>query len=232
MIRQAGFTIIEMMIATAMMMAVMGAIFTVTNPAQGAFQAQGEVADMQQRLRAAVDVLGADLRMADAVRPYRVGGARDDSAAGVYYRPDTISVFYPSPQDTSALAARTYYLKGAASNTFELMQYDGRQADLPVVDHVARLAFEYFGDPERLDPSVLTDGPWREDGSHRRFDADLLRVRHVRVHLGVESAIASLRGPAGALFAHGGSSTAPERLVPDQEIELHITMRNTGDPRP
>ena len=94
---QAGFTVIEMMIAMAMTMAVMGAILTLVDSAQGAFQAQGEVADMQQRLRASIDMLTTDVRRAggnDApVRPYRVGDVRDDGEAGVYYRPDTITVF-------------------------------------------------------------------------------------------------------------------------------------------
>ena len=231
-----GFTVIEMLIATAVLMAVMGAILAVINPAQAALQAQGEAADMHQRLRAAVDLFAADLRAADAVRPYRVGGARDDAAAGVYYRPDTIAVLGvpASALSPDAEATRTYYLKtGVPSNTFELMQYDGRLTDLPVVEHVARLSFDYFGDSRppgaalvRLDPAILVDGPWSDDGSHRSFDLDLLRVRQVRVRLRVESTDASLRGPTGSLFLHAGTSNTPERFVPDQEIELHVALRN------
>jgi type II secretory pathway pseudopilin PulG len=232
---RAGFTIVEMMIATAVLMAVMGAILTVTRAAQATFQAQGEVADMHQRLRAAVDRLAADLRAAAAVRPYRVGGTRDDAAAGIYYRPDTISVLgVPSSAlSPDADATRTYYLKSdVRSNTFELMQYDGRQTDLPVVEHVVSLAFDYFGAQPpgsaltALDPAILTDGPWAEDALHRRFDVDLLRVRQVRVYVRVESADPSLRGLAGALFVHAGTSNAPERFVPDQEIELRVAPRN------
>ena len=152
----AGFTLVEMMIAMAMTMAVMGAIFTLADSAQGAFQSQGEVPDMHQRLRAALELLAADVRMAagnDApLRPYRVGDVRDDVEAGVHYRSDTITVFYVPASATSvaasAVTTRTYYLKAdAASGAFDLMQYDGRQTDLPVVDHVAGLAFEYYGDP-------------------------------------------------------------------------------------
>src|SRR5947208_3033989 len=44
---------------------------------------------------------------------------------------------------------RTYFLKhDTISNFDQLMSYDGATgADLPVVDHVVTLAFEYFGDP-------------------------------------------------------------------------------------
>ena len=38
-----------------------------------------------------------------------------------------------------------------------------------------------------------------------RFDADLLRIRRVRVTLRVQAALASMRGPAGVLFTHGGT---------------------------
>src|SRR6185295_4383532 len=62
----AGFTLIEMLIATMMMMAITAAVFTVMNPAQGTYQAQPEAADMQQRMRVAVDLLSKDIVMAGA----------------------------------------------------------------------------------------------------------------------------------------------------------------------
>jgi type II secretory pathway pseudopilin PulG len=235
-----GFTVIEMMVATALIVTVMGAIFTLINPARATFRAQGEAADMHQRLRAALDMLAADLRAAGGVRPYRVGGTRDDAAAGIYYRPDTIAVLgVPSSAlAADAQATRTYYLKSdARANVFELMQFDGRLTDLPVIEHVVGLAFDYFADPEadspavaliKLDPAILTDGPWLKDASGRFFDRDVLRIRRVHVRLRLESADPSLRGPAGALFVHGGFSNAVGRFVPDQEIEMHVAPRNAG----
>jgi type II secretory pathway pseudopilin PulG len=235
-----GFTVIEMMVATALIVTVMGAIFALINPARATFQAQGEVADMHQRLRAALDMLAADLRAAGGVRPYRVGGTRDDAAAGIYYRPDTITVLgVPSSAlSADAQATRTYYLKSdARANVFELMQFDGSLTDLPVIEHVVGLAFDYFADPEadspalaliKLDPALLTDGPWLKDASGRFFDRDVLRIRRVHVRLRLESADPSLRGPAGALFVHAGSSNAAGRVVPDEEIEMHVAPRNSG----
>jgi type II secretory pathway pseudopilin PulG len=237
-----GFTVVEMLIAMAMMTAVMGAILTLLNSAHRTFEAQGEVADMQQRLRASLDMLTRNVRMAGGtgapVRPYRVGEVRGDDAAGVYYRPDTISIFSTAisatassalPVDASGspstpvVATRTYYLKAdPGSDTFDLMQYDGRQTDLPVVDHVASLAFEYFGDARppqllavgtpgdlvTLDPQTMTDGPWWEDASGPlTFDADLLRIRCVGVTIRVRSAL----GP---------------RLVPDMQIQFRVALRN------
>jgi hypothetical protein len=214
---------VEVLLATAITMAVIGAILTVINPAQMMFRAQGDAADLHQRLRAAADTVGADVRSATAVRPYRVGATRDDAAIGVYYRPDTLTVLgVPSaPLSLDADASRTYYLKSASPpGTFQLMQYDGGLSDLPMLDHVVRLSFDYFGPAAaggplvRLEPDTLVDGPWMEDAQHRQFDADLLRVREVRVLLRLE-----------------GTDPLLRRLVPDEEIVLHVAMRNFSGAR-
>jgi len=83
------------------------------------------------------------------------------------------------------------------------------------------------GSVVELPPAMLTDGPWCPDaGARNRFDADLLRIRRVRFTLRVQTAMASLRGPAGLLFTHGGVSRAAGRTVPDIEVSLDVTPRN------
>jgi hypothetical protein len=44
--------------------------------------------------------------------------------------------------------------------------------------------------------------------------------------LRVETALVSLRGPAGPLFTNAGSARAGGRYVPDLEIQLDVTPRN------
>ena len=392
----AGFSLMELLVATTVMMAVTGAIFAMMNPAEGTYQAQPEASDMQQRMRVGVDVLTKDIIMAGAgtymganagalynffapIMPYRSGDLNPDPAGGVYYRSDTISLMYvpPTPAQTTVIknfgngnsqeldvepmrncgtdkhdqlcgfrdnqhvlvydvdgswdmttitnvqdealhlqhnnklssaydsgnaqitevAVHTYYLKNdATSGTYQLMHYDGGQTDLPVVDNVIKLQFAYFGDPlppmlvpgkslcdasvkgpfttygpkppclakagtggypmgencafkvvngaqvPRMDTlasgygqveltqAMLTDGPWcpGQDATNypNRFDADLLRIRRIRVTMRVQAALSALRGPAGVLFTHGGTATSPERLVPDQEIQFSVTPRN------
>ena len=389
--REGGFTLVELLVATGIMLAITGAVFQLLNPAQGTFKAQPEVADLQQRMRVGVDTLYKDLVMAGAgsylgassgalsnffapVMPYRIGDQLSDPKAGVFYRPDTISMIYvpptpsqttirdPMPQNSVQLKVQaqdycpggqqndlcdfeegmrviifdttgaydpititsvqdsalhlgydgdlskaygrdakitqvrtaTYYLKtDLATKTYQLRHYDGYQTDLPVVDHVVALEFEYYGDPQpprlipgkaltdtigpwttygpkppllgqnnasdtwpvgenctftvadgqhvprlgalaaagvgqvRLTQDILTDGPWCPDAAgQERYDADLLRVRRVRVKLRVQVAEESLRGPAGALFVRGGTSIGGDRYVPDQEIRFDVTPRN------
>ena len=384
---EAGFTIIEMMVATAIMMAVTGAVFTLMNPAQGNFQSQPEMSDMQQRMRVGVDTLRKDLVMAGAgsyvgagagalynyfapVMPYRNGDVDADQPKGIFYRPDAISILYvpPTPAQTTisdAMPQTSAELKvnaqlncgpdqkdalcgfddgmrvilfdtsgnwdtmtitevqdaalhlqhnqdklsasyGAGSNItqvamhtyyydatkLQLMHYDGYQTDMPVLDNVVRMQFEYFGDPEpprllpnavlssavgpwttygpkppaigaasntaygpgancafqivdgaqvpRLEqlngggvaqvplaPGIFQDGPFCPDDTKvYKFDADLLRIRRVRVHLRVQVGLPTLRGTDPFLWMKRGTSRTSNRLVPDQEIHFDITPRN------
>ena len=78
-----------------------------------------------------------------------------------------------------------------------------------------------------LTEAQLTDGPWcPSEDAPNRFDADLLRIRRVRVVVRVQVAQAALRGPAGILYSKGGTGNAADRLVPDQEIAFDIAPRN------
>jgi hypothetical protein len=68
-----------------------------------------------------------------------------------------------------------------------------------------------------LDPARFTDGPWCPDGAQAvRFDADLLRIRRVRLRLRVQVAAPALRGARSLFFA------------PDQQVVLDVTPRNMG----
>ena len=57
-----------------------------------------------------------------------------------------------------------------------------------------------------LPVAMLADGPWCPDGSAaNRYDADLLRVRAIRVTLVAEASASMARGADTRLFAHPGS---------------------------
>lgn len=192
------------------------------------------------------------------------------------------------------VVTRTYEL-GSGADAAQLRQYDGRLSDLPLVDDVIDVRFEYFGEarppelippispatrprmtygprpPARdeddpfdawpagesclvsldsstggqrvrpelapldlrpgavvpLDPNRLVDGPWCPDAdAPTRWDADLLRVRRIRVTLRVQVASAIRRGAIGGLLWSGGWSRGGYRFAPDQEIRFDVTPRN------
>jgi prepilin-type N-terminal cleavage/methylation domain-containing protein len=92
-----------------------------------------------------------------------------------------------------------------------------RQAALPIEQ--AGLA--------RLPLGVFTDGPWCPDGaSPNRYDADLLRIRLVRVTLRVQAQSPAVRGLDARLFGEPGSAREAGRLVPDMEVRVDVALRN------
>lgn len=388
----AGFTIMELLVSSLIMIVVTGAIFGLMNPAQGAFRVQPEVSDVQQRLRIGVDSLQKDLVMAGAgtyngalagaltyyiapIMPYRgfaQPNAVSDQENNVFFRDDTISLLYvPSTPSQTTIAqgmpansaeikvnaqpncpptkgnelcgfsdgdraiifdengnwdffvitnvqddavhmqhrqqqfstnygasspltqvtsAMYYWYSDDATQTYQLRYFDGWNVDLPIVDNVVKLRFQYFGDPQppqltgkpltdptgpwttygpkppglgvvrgtwpagencifqvvggqqvprlavlgaggvsqvELTKENLTDGPFCPDGTmQNKFDADLLRVRRVRVNMRIQAALASMRGPAGTLFTKGGTAKAGDRYIPDQEVSFDVAPRN------
>jgi Tfp pilus assembly protein PilE len=201
-----GFTLVELMVAALLASLVLGASLMLIDASQRAFQAQADVPDVQQRLRASIDMMTAGVRSAGGIdapiRPYRVGTVRDDASSGVFYRSDAVTTM-------SGTESVTYWLRADGAGTFDLMQYDGRASDLPVVDHVVHLSIEYFADDGvRLDAGVLQDGPWLHDVSGRLFDADLMRIRSI----GARVVLRSVLGP---------------RFIPDVEIRFGAARRTT-----
>ena len=63
---ESGYSLVELLISTAIMLVVTGAIFGLVNPSQGTAKVQPEVADLQQRLRVSSDTLFQELMMAGA----------------------------------------------------------------------------------------------------------------------------------------------------------------------
>jgi len=281
-----GFSLAELLIATAVMVVVMGGSFALVQPAFRAMNTEPDAADGEQRLRTAVATVQRDLTASGAgvhagsahgelsqyiapVLPYRWGSVptyradtisvlsvpfagahaaiararidtgtdstlelRPDTGARVF-QPGTIavlidpssrawdvgSVLEVAPDElrvqrsgvafafdagsviVAELAIDTYYLKvDAAAGTSQLMHFDGRLTDSPVVDNVTGLRFRYWGDPSpdtaELAEAELIDGPWIPDpASPLRFDADLLRLRRITVDIGVRMAAPWLRSP-------------------------------------
>ena len=165
---------------------------------------------------------------------------------------------YDPGSPVSAISETTYYFDTASR---QLRQYDGYQTDVPLIDDVVGVRFEYLGTPDpptRPKPPVpglenclydaggtpkplpiltttdgslvsmpltmLSDGPWCGSGA-TMFDADLLRVRAVKVTLRVQASLASVRGSGGA-FARPGVANAGWRLVPDAAVTFVIRPRN------
>ena len=125
------------------------------------------------------------------------------------------------------IVQRTYYFDRASRR---LMIYDGHLSDVPLIDNVADVRFEYYTDMSpgpglRAVPlSELSDGPLIGLPPNR-FDADLRAIRLVRVIIRLEADADDVRG-AGELFARPGRSNSGLALVPDFEMTFEVAPRN------
>jgi prepilin-type N-terminal cleavage/methylation domain-containing protein len=73
--------------------------------------------------------------------------------------------------------------------------------------------------------SMFSDGPWCGGGSNQ-FDADLYRVRKVKVTLRVQTPIAALRGQNTTLFVNSGTSKSGQKFIPDLVTAFEVSPRN------
>jgi hypothetical protein len=159
----------------------------------------------------------------------------DEAASQLSAAPGGAAYAYRTGASVVEARVRTYTVKDdPVSRSSQLVQSDGTaNADVPVLDHVAGLTFGYAAASDAvIDASELADGPWLPDGAAPwRWDADLRRIRTVRVTLRVEAALAALRGPAGALFHNRGVATSAQAWVPDQEVRFVVSPRNLSETR-
>ena len=112
----------------------------------------------------------------------------------------------------------------------ELRAFDGDRSDLPIVNEVADLQIDYLGQAvgetlETLDSAALEDGPWRGTGAEP-YDADLLRLRSVRVMLRLQAGTPLYRGTHPSWFRHPGIAVDPARMVKDVTLRTTIAPRN------
>ncbi|MGH9315268.1 MAG: PilW family protein [Vicinamibacterales bacterium] len=124
---QAGYTLVEVLVSTAVMLAVGSAVVSLLGPAHRASRLQPEVSDLQQRLRVAAGMLYKDLVMAGAglyqggegartgplaqffapILPYRAGRMGSDPARGVFHRDDAVTIVYvPATAAQSTIGER------------------------------------------------------------------------------------------------------------------------------
>jgi len=181
-----------------------------------------------------------------------------DAAGHLQHRQQDLSYAYQPGAIITQADSHMYYYDAANR---QLRHYDGYLTDVPVVDNVVGVLFEYFGDPEppqnpkppvgvsnclydaagnlvggmsTLTPqggslavlplSMLNDGPWCGNGNNR-FDADLLRIKKVRMTLRVQASQAALRG-TGAEYVVAGTSESAYRTLPDYTVRFEVSPRN------
>jgi prepilin-type N-terminal cleavage/methylation domain-containing protein len=201
MTTERGFTLVELVVAMAIGLVAVAAVFRLIDPASGTFDRELERIEMQQRVRASADALFKELLGAGAgaalpaVAPFRRGERNPDGPGSAFG--DRISVLYVPPDaGAGATETVTFWLRPDPDEGSQLMRYDGRQSDAPLADRVSSLRFEYFGgDGQAIDRGRFTDGPWLAGAGGEPFDADLQAIRRIRVTLRFAPVRVLLRTP-------------------------------------
>lgn len=199
MMRVRGFTVVELLLAMAMTLAIMAAGLALAQPAQAALRVQLESIDVTQRLRAAVDSLTRDIRMAGSGLPPGV-------PAVTAYQPGSsesgVTVRY-MPAEGGGMTTRSYYVRvDDRTNLSELRRTDG-STDLPVVDHIASALFTCFDEDAVGVPSC----------------GEAERIRRVRIVLRVEGIVRHTRRPDTMLGVQAVDvvvDVAPRALQPGE----------------
>jgi hypothetical protein len=138
------------------------------------------------------------------------------AGAGLLMPAAPLSRSHDADSAVALVNERVYYANRA---TRRLMVYDGAQTDAIVLDNVGDMRVSYFARVpgpvaawEELGEGAFTDGPIL-GAAPLRFDADLLRIRRIRVTL-------TLDAPAG-WRGFGG-------WRPTRQVTLDVTPRNMG----
>ena len=171
-----GFSVVEILVATAVMLLVSGAVFQMLAGAVRQSAVWNDEADLHQRARVSMEAIAAELRGAGAggelgplrnsfpvVEARRPGGPLTASAVTLRYIPDGA--------DVAGLVEATWYFD---PQTGVIRRSESGHGDFPVVDGVQALRFEYFD---------AFGEPWP-------LDADSLRIRRVRVTVALRSRLA------------------------------------------
>jgi len=185
-----------------------------TNPAGQVFQLC-EYDGYQSEEPVSDDIVGLDLEYyGEPAPPAIIRALSDPDGPWTTYGPKPPPIGVDDPQDAWPPGENCVFAVQNGAHVPRLTALGGA-ADAPVP----------------LGAAVLTDGPWCPDGfAPNRFDADLLRVRRVRVTVRAQVLSASLRG-SGALFARPGTSRGGGRLVPDAHATVDVTPRNLNATR-
>ena len=237
---EAGYSLIELLVASAVMLVVTGAIFGLMNPAQGMYQAAPEVSDLQQRMRVGTDTLFKELVMSGAgtyqgpvtgslinffapVLPRRIGRVNPDPPT--LFRPDAITLTY----------IPNTYSQTTLSHSMPVLSAELKVTDQPNCPHGDELCgFEegmvvlIFDSSGHFDTFEITQV--QDDAAHLQHRGQDLSYEYQK-NASVTQAVSStiyLNRTTNQLMQYDGGST--ERPLVDNVVDLQLSY--FGDPNP
>jgi type IV pilus assembly protein PilW len=161
--RNSGFTMVELLAAIFITAILMAGLYSVFVSQQMAFSAQERIAEMNQNIRAVMDLMTRETRLAG----YKTSGAAFNGI--VTAQPSTIRILADLNQDGNTLGVNediTYSYNAAT------MQIWRNTIDLPIADNITNLTFVYT----------------LADGTTTSSPADLTAIRKVTISITARTA--------------------------------------------
>jgi hypothetical protein len=246
--RSNGFSILETVVAMALMLTIAGVAIALVDPGRASFATQLESADMQQRLRVAAGALYQDLVMAGAgayqsanrgplshyfapILPYRQGTNHDDPAGT--FKTDTITVMYvpTTAAQTTIATGAPHGISGDIGVNSDAGCPSG-DAACGFKDGMTALLFDAIGDYETFTISNVQSNLLhveRADGSLTFTDyqpntSTLVQLANIVYYLKSDTSTGSYQ-----LMSRDGGTGADVPVV-DHLVALRFDYY--GDPRP
>ena len=148
-IRDRGFTMVEMLVAMAISSIIMAAIYSVNLALTRSYTTQNVAADVQQAVRATIDFMAEDIMMAGLL-DYRLDYAVDPEISAAGSDNITFTADRNLDGDTEdAFEDLTYWIDGE-----ELKQTDNNTGvEETFIDNVVNFEFRYFRENEADTPT-------------------------------------------------------------------------------
>jgi type IV pilus assembly protein PilW len=142
-----GFTLVELMVALAMATFFIAVTFTLVDFSTQSYRAQERVAAAQQDMRAGIDIISREIRMA-GYNPMRLSGAGIVTATADTFH-FTMDMNRSNSVDETA-EERVTYAFDLANNRVNRILYQGTGSEdsLPLIENVTAFNFTYFDESD------------------------------------------------------------------------------------
>lgn len=157
-----GFTIVELMVYIAMLVLVLGALYSILTTNTRSYSSQENKVEMTQDLRAAMELIVTEVRMAGC-DPTGIGGVGFADNANDNYDTDANSIHFTMDTDADGTIANSeninYYLNGSK----QIVRRTGDGSEPVIAENVTGFTLSYgfddgsTGVPDETDADTTND---------------------------------------------------------------------------